>query len=100
MRTPRSSRIRVEPSSVAASAPDVVTEAAGGDPGDLGEVLVAAVAGRGQHAEAPAADVEALHQPAHRLDRRRVVAVVEDDLEGMLVEYVHPAGCLEEAGIE
>ena len=37
---------------------------------------------------------------AHRLDRGRVVAVVEDDLERVLVEDVHPARRLEERGVE
>ena len=44
--------------------------------------------------------VQPLDQLAHRLDRRGVVAVVEDHLERMLVEDVHPARRLEERRVE
>ena len=80
---------------------DVVVEPGlGGDLRDLGDVLVAPVAGHGERDQPAAAHGRALDQLAHGPHRGGVVAVVEDDLERVLAEHVHPAGRLEERGVE
>ncbi len=90
---PAAARVVVAPA-------DVVVEVAGAELGDLADVLVAAVAGRGEHADPPALGVQAVDQLDHRLHGGRVVAVVEDHLERVLVEDVHAPRRLEEGGVE
>ncbi len=85
---------------VVVPAADVAVEVSRGNAADLVDVLVAPVSRRRDHADATAGYIQPLHQLAHRLDRGRIVAVVEDDLERMLVVDVHPPGGLEERGIE
>src|SRR5690606_15060338 len=81
-------------------ADDEAVEGAGGVAGDLGDVLVAAVARSSEDADALALDLEALDQAGHGAHGGGVVAVVEDDLEGQLLEHVEAAGGLEVGAVE
>ena len=93
--------VRPAAAEVVVAPADVVVEPSRRDPADLGDVLVAAVAGRREHADPPARPTSSrCTSSAHRLDRGRVVAVVEDHLERVLVEDVHPARRLEERRVE
>jgi hypothetical protein len=67
-------------------------EVAGGDTCHLDDVLVAPVTGHGQHHDLAAADLVAIDHVADHLHRRRVVCVVEDHLERMLVVDVEATG--------
>ena len=80
---------------------DVAVELAGRDPADVARCPRRA--GRPARPAPPCAGPPASSRStrsAHRRDRGRVVAVVEDDLERVLVEDVHPARGLEERGVE
>ena len=82
------------------AAADVVVEVAGHRARDVADVVVAPVARTGNDDDAPAGDVEAFGELRHGLDRVRVVAVVQDDLERMLIEDVGAARRLEEGRVE
>ena len=86
--------------SVVVAAQDEVIEHVASRPRDLADVLVSAIAGRGDDADAAAADIEAADHVGDRLHRRGVVAVVEDHLERQLVVDVEPARRLEERRVE
>ena len=64
------------------------------------QVLVAPITGAGEHHDAAAGDIQALRKIGHRRHRVRVVAVVEQHLERMLVEHIHAPGRLEERRVE
>ena len=82
------------------AATDVVVKASGGGQRDLHEVFVPPIAGASEHCESAARDIEARCQLTHRVHRVRVVAVVEDDLERMLVVDVGASRGLEERRVE
>ena len=79
---------------------DVVIEAARNGFGDRDEILVAAVARACEHDDAPAHDVEAQREIRQHADGMRIVSVVEQHLERVLVENVHAPGRLEERRVE
>ena len=75
-------------------------EAARNRHGDGDEVLVPPVARPCQHDDAPAGDIEALRETGQHPDGMRIVSIIEQHLERMLVEYVHASGCLVERRVE
>ena len=62
---------------------------------NLDDILIAPVSWRGQDYDAAARNVESMRHAAHRLDRLRVVTVIENRLEGVLIADVHPPWGLE-----
>ena len=80
---------------------DIGIEVRGGRHGANGmDVLVAAIAWRGEHADAPALHAHPVHELAHGAHRVGIVAVVIQHAEWMFVVHVQPARCLKERGVE
>ena len=68
--------------------------------GNRDQVLVAPVTGTREHDDALPGHVETLREVCHDRHGVRVVPVIEEHLEGMLVEHVHATRRLEERGVE
>ena len=82
---------RAAPAGVVVALEHVAVEVPGGERRDLADVLVAAVAGGGEDGDPPPADLQLAREVHHHAHRVRVVGVVQDDLEGVLVEDVEAA---------
>ena len=68
--------------------------------GNCQDILVPPVTRRGQHANTPPTHFQPVYQLADALDGGRVVAIIQDHAEGMLVKHVHTARGLENGRIE
>jgi len=64
------------------------------------DVLVATVTGSGQHADPPSTDLQQTHDLADPLQSGRVVGVIEQHLERVLVVEIESTWCLEERRVE
>ena len=79
---------------------DVVIVMPGEDIRRLEYILVAPVAGHGDHHDTPPGDFQPVDHVGDGAERGRVVGVVEHHLERVLVEHVGPPRGLEKAGVE
>src|SRR6516165_7030470 len=75
---------------------DVVIESPGNRLGDGDEILIAAVAGTGEHHDTPPGHLQALSELGQGRNGVGVVPIVEQHLEGVFIEDVHPSWRLEE----
>src|SRR6516162_6643238 len=85
---------------VVVAAADVVIESPGNRLGDGDEILIAAVAGTGEHHDTPPGHLQALSELGHGRNGVGVVPIVEQHLEGVFIEDVHPSWRLEEGRIK
>ena len=79
---------------------DVIVIVARSFLGDCPDVLITPVTRRRQHANSLAADFEPAYQLADTGNGCRVVPVVQNHAERVLVEHIHPPRGLEDRGIE
>ena len=67
---------------------------------DREDILVPPVTWRRQHADPPPANFQPVHQLADALNGSRVMAIIQDDAEGVFIKHVHAAWGLEYGRVE